>query len=218
MAARTRGRGPQAILPTRDARPGDLKLTKQDVARRELQAAVRLYASGGDRVAVHVLVSAAAEILTAVGKSKGFVTSRQRFLDRVEPGYQELVASALVESFNFMKHGRKDAEDVLTYNPDESEMSLFFACSDYFQIYKASTPELNLCMAYMTEKHPQFIKAGEEDPFGAMRAAARDVVHFDHFDHAAIVSVLAEIERVEKAIAAAQETGWRSLGLTAPAT
>ena len=46
-------------------------LTKSEIAERQLQAAIKLFFSGGDTVAIHTLIAASHQISLRFGKAEG---------------------------------------------------------------------------------------------------------------------------------------------------
>lgn len=148
-------------------------MTKQDVASDQLATAIWLWANEWDPVSVHVLASAAAEIIGVLHKAKGGVPIRSSMLDTMNGEYRDQVAYALSEAFNFMKHGTKDPEAVLVFNPGESEWVIYAACVDYLAAFGVASPEALLFLVYMTDQRPELVRPGVEDPFRSLREQER---------------------------------------------
>ncbi len=94
-------------------------------------------------------------------------------LDNMEGDYREQVNFALSEAFNFMKHGARDPEAVLVFNPEESEWVIYAACVDYLAAFGIAPPEALLFLVYMTDQRPALIRRDVEDPFRTLRAEER---------------------------------------------
>lgn len=158
--------------PTSLARAG-YEITKQDVAASQLATAVWLWANRWDPVSIHVLASAAAEVTAVLYKAKGGLPMRSAMLDSLTGEHQAQIAFAMTEAFNFMKHGAKDHNAVLRFNPGESEWMIYAACVDYLAAFGAAPPEALLFLVYMTDQTPELIRADVDDPFRSLRALER---------------------------------------------
>lgn len=148
-------------------------MTKQNVASDQLATAIWLWANEWDPVSVHVLASAAAEIIAVLHQSKGGAPIRSSMLDNMEGEYRDQVAYAISEAFNFMKHGARDPEAVLVFNPEETEWVIYSACVDYLAAFGVAAPEALLFLVYMTDQRSELIRPDVEDPFRSLRAQER---------------------------------------------
>jgi len=109
-----------------------IKLTKLDVAEREIVAAVQLFFDGGDQIAVHVLAAAAREITSTLCEKRGI----KSFLDDVKDQFPEQPKRDLYKMMtrhaNFFKHANEDPDAVLEdFLTTETESVLFIACHDF---------------------------------------------------------------------------------------
>jgi len=109
-----------------------IKLSKLDVAEREIVAAVRLLFDGGDPVAVYGLASAARAITTALCEHRGV----RSFLDDTQQSHPHLSKRDIYNIANrhagFLKHADRDPDAVL-YDFDEGEADavLYVAGQDF---------------------------------------------------------------------------------------
>jgi hypothetical protein len=94
-------------------------------------------------------------------------------LDSMTGEYQEQVAHAITEAFNFMKHGAKDPNVMLRFNPGESEWVIYAACVDYLATFGVAPPEALLFLVYMMDQRPELIRKNVEDPFRGLREQER---------------------------------------------
>lgn len=182
------GRRPTNPLP-RGGRP----IT--NVAASQLATAIRLWANDWDPISVHVLASAAAEIIAVLNKAKGFVPIRSAMLDIMDSDYRERVAHGIVEAFNFMKHGSKDPDAVMSFNPGESEWVIYAACVDYLAAFGVAPPEALLFLTYMTDQKPELIREDVDDPFRAIRDQERIKNRGRKIDRHDVAKTLARLDR-----------------------
>jgi hypothetical protein len=94
-------------------------------------------------------------------------------IDNMNGEYRDQVAYALLEAFNFMKHGAKGPEAVLLFNPGESEWVIYAACVDYLAAFGVAPPEALMFLVYMTDQRPELIRPEVEDPFRTLRYQER---------------------------------------------
>ena len=97
-----------------------LKLSKLDVARRQLDAALDMWFNEHDLVPIHTLACAAHEILAAICKRRKlpplmFDPSHYR------EGMLGTARKALHKHYNFFKHANKDAEDIIEFPTEITE-------------------------------------------------------------------------------------------------
>ena len=112
------------------------KFSKLDVARRQLETAVRLYFSLGDPVSIHTLVAAAYQVLRDLNrKHDGTPMLKDQMLDLwVQPSGREMARRKLNEAENFFKHADRDHAEVLEFRQGATELFLFDACQKYRQL------------------------------------------------------------------------------------
>lgn len=166
----------QALAVRRPPQPlprGGREVTKQDVASSQLATAIWLWANRWDPVSVHVLASAAAEIIAVLHRANGGVPIRSAMLNAMSGEYRDQIAFATGEAFNFMKHGARDPNATLRFNPEESEWVIYSACVDYLAAFGVASPEALLFLVYMTDQRPALIQQDVADPFEALRQQER---------------------------------------------
>jgi hypothetical protein len=99
-----------------------MTITQTDAARRQMDAAIRLYFEEGDEIAVHTLVGAAHIVLTdltAAAKQDSIIERYVRQDKRWE------FEGAIRAPQNFFKHADRNSGAVLDFNPHTTELMLF---------------------------------------------------------------------------------------------
>lgn len=170
-------------------------MTKQDVASSQLATAIWLWANNWDPISVHVLASAAAEIIAVLYRAKGGVPIRSAMLDGMSGEYREQIAYATSEAFNFMKHGSKDPSAVLKFNPGESEWVIYAACVDYLAAFGVAPPEALLFLVYMTDQRPALIRLDVDDPFRTLREQERVKTRGQKIERQHVAKTLIELHQ-----------------------
>jgi hypothetical protein len=90
----------------------EIKVSKLDAAKRQLETAIRLYFFDGDPVSIHTLTAAAYNVLRDITKRKGAepVIFKGQVFDYVKPEHHEMFRAKISEAENFFKHADRDHE------------------------------------------------------------------------------------------------------------
>jgi len=156
-ARRKRSRGPHQPVK-RIARGDELILTRQDVASRELIEAVRQFFADGDPVVIHLLASAALDVITPIAKAGDKTTLQDITDERVDPLYLDSWRLVRKEAYNFFKHGGAKADDKLrTFRPIVNEAVLFEACTAFGTVFDDAPIEIKLFQFWFLARHPKIL-------------------------------------------------------------
>lgn len=122
---------------------GELKFTKLDSARRQLEMAIQLYFSESDPVSIHTLAGAANELLRGLTKHLGEEPMiKDQTLASIKPEFKKEVATKLHEAQNFFKHADRDPDKVLSLNPGQTEILILDSCWAYRRLGAERLPVL----------------------------------------------------------------------------
>lgn len=115
-------------------------LSKTDVAKRELESAIKIFFLSGDPILVHLAASASLNILRDIAaKNPKVETIQDKMLKLIKNQYKGTVEKAYSEAYNFMKHADRDHNETIDFNPDLNEFILFFAVEIYTQVMQELT-------------------------------------------------------------------------------
>jgi hypothetical protein len=134
-----------------------LKLSKFDVAERQLLLAIRLFFSSEDDVSIHTLSEAAGQILHDIGKDAG-VWSIVRDSDRIRPEYMKEWHAVIFKSRNFFKHADRDRDEIHEFKSVFNDMSILDAVNMYSTLKKCWTPETLIFIVWFGLEHPDLVK------------------------------------------------------------
>lgn len=114
-------------------------ISKLDAAHRQVNAAIRLLFAGGDPIAAHTLAVAGANVYSDLLDKNSQATSwRERI--RVDHGMTEAeIRKVLHKAWNFFKHGDRDPQAVLEFDPGEAEYIIFHATLECGELATTST-------------------------------------------------------------------------------
>jgi len=130
-------------------------ISKLDTAKRELEHSIRLFFYNVDVVVIHLLAATAHQVLSDLGKRNGIKSFIRQFASEyIKEERREEANRALNKALNFFKHADNDPEDILKFNPENSELFIL----DAIGMYQLLTSELTGLMvafrAWFFIKHP----------------------------------------------------------------
>jgi hypothetical protein len=127
----------------------EMRISKLDAAKRQLETAVRLYFSEADPVSIHTLTWAVYQVLSDINKSRGGAPMvPESILQSVLPDKADEAKRRLSAAANFFKHADRDAGNVLAFDPAQTEVLLFVACSKYRDLTGEVVPMLAVYSAW----------------------------------------------------------------------
>jgi hypothetical protein len=138
-----------------------LRLTKFDVAERQLLQAIKLFFNEEDPVSIHTLSESASQVLYDIGQDHG-VFSIARDTDLIVPERKKEWLAAVFKSRNFFKHADKDPNGVHEFKEEFNDMSLMDAVNMYGTLKKCWTPETIVFNTWFGLAHPGLLRKGTD--------------------------------------------------------
>lgn len=137
-----------------------IKLSKLDVAKRQLETAIHLYFLERDPVSIHTLVAASYQIIQDLNKHRnGRPMLFEDLIDiYIKDGHKKEVYKKLHEAENFFKHADKDPDEVIEFSPLASESILWEACIKYTELSGEQTSRMQAMNGWFQLKHPDLFK------------------------------------------------------------
>lgn len=123
----------------------EMKISKLDAAKRQLETAVRLYFSESDPVAIHALTAAGHKLLSDLNKSRTRTLSAQQ---PILPNWVNKFERRSRNAANFIKHADHDPEAVYLFDPTQTEFVLLDACYKYKDLTGGWVPALFVYAAW----------------------------------------------------------------------
>jgi hypothetical protein len=111
-----------------------IKVSKLEVARDQLDAAIETFFLSDNAVAVHTLTAAAYNVLRDIAKQDGsaFPFIKTGFIATLKESEKNKAVAFLNAPENFFKHADRDPNGILEFDPELTELMLMDACS-YFK-------------------------------------------------------------------------------------
>jgi len=125
----------------------ELIISKLDVAKRQLEIAIRLYFNFDDPVSIHTLTAAAYNVLRDLNKGRGNdpVLVKEWFVKHlIKPEKQKEYKKLMNEAENFFKHADKDPGETYAFRPRQTEILLWEAVEIYQRLTGEITPLIRL--------------------------------------------------------------------------
>jgi hypothetical protein len=158
--------------------PECLRLSKLEVAQRQLNVAIRLLFANDDPVAVHTLVGAASTIFSDLVEvhhpSESWDKHAQEANSLTPKAYFRIMRKAQ----NWFKHATDDPDSVLDFDPIQTDSVIFGAVMNAFKLAPLSNEAAIYAMWYITLQQSlgDLFQADlrlANDPFGDLRSKTR---------------------------------------------
>lgn len=136
-----------------------VRVDKQEAARRQIDVAIDLLFSNRDPVAIQTLAAAACRILRDLtGKADdNYMTQQSKIC--FKPGMEGKLWSLLNRPANFFKHADRDGDAVLDDFDEESNDAMLFLAGLYYQsLGHLLTPEMAVLSSWYIAMHPEFLR------------------------------------------------------------
>lgn len=106
-------------------------VSKEDVARSHLETAITLWFQDGDLVSIHSLAVNANDCFNALGKPHGMPTKMKEKMKGLSRKQHDRITAAQ----NYCKHGEKEIDKFLRYDPAHSEVLMFDSVLAVLEIF-----------------------------------------------------------------------------------
>lgn len=148
-----------------------IKLSKLEVAERQLNEGIRLFFEDSDPVSIHTLVAAAERVLSDLGKKKNIYSPIRDAELYIKPEGHTIWFQKMNESANFFKHADKDNS---VEHEFDSEVNVFHILSALFVMRKLDklSHEMNIFTQWFILKYPNFIKDENDETIKKIKSAA----------------------------------------------
>jgi hypothetical protein len=189
------------VSPHQSMSADTLKLSKFDVAERQLLQAIRLFFSQGDEVSIHTLAEASGQVLYDTRAQHGGGTSLVRDSDSIRPEYKKLWLQYAFRAKNFFKHADKDGSEVHEFKTETNHFSLLDAVNLYRTAKKSWTPETLMFIAWFLLKYPELINDKNPDVAAFIKSNSGVARPVDVNDFAAWSTCIEELRSGRRALA-----------------
>lgn len=159
------------------------RLGKQEIARRELDTAIRLFFEEADPVSILVLASASGAISRDVCKAKGIAKSMGDILEGGRsPDEVKAIRRQWNTAYNHFKHAKDDPSTYVTFHEQLNDAVILRAIFDYQMAFGERTRPMNVFWAWFSVRDARLLNLKREeerqlivDAFGFIRGKSRKV-------------------------------------------
>lgn len=139
------------------------KLTKLNAAKREINAAIRMFFIEEDPIAVQAVAAGGLQIISDLASKKGVSVGIESFLDAIIEERRDEFRQLMRKPQNFLKHAdRKDDENaVLEFNVESVEIYLLLASQAFQTFTGRHTPETRIFYNWFLIHNPSVIADGD---------------------------------------------------------
>ena len=141
-----------------------IAVSKLDVARRQLETAIKLFFYDGDFVSLHTLAAAAFNVLNDLSRQAGEdkKSIRDELLHHVREDKRKVFLDQLRKTENFMKHADRDPDETHSFDPGLSTFFLIDAVRCYWKITGEHTLVTEAYFLWFMTEHPDVFVLAEE--------------------------------------------------------
>jgi len=132
-------------------------ISKIEVVKRNLNKAIKDFFGEDDPVSIHILSSAAHDILTALAKKGGIKNIFSELDIIIKPEFVEDFKKRLRNPYNFFKHATRDPDKTLEFNPQLTEMILLDSVLIYHALKRPYTVEMHTYLLWHHLKSPELL-------------------------------------------------------------
>lgn len=134
-----------------------ITVSKLDVARRQLRTAIRLWFYDADPISTHTLAYAATEIIRVILKKRNPKSQHLFDVMPIKEEYRPMILDALRKHANFFKHGSKDPNETIEFNPELSEIFILISIVALGGCGEAPGDEESAFMLWMQLHSPELL-------------------------------------------------------------
>jgi len=173
-----------------------IPLTKQDVARRQIDTAIYLWFHSLDPVSTQTLVAAATGVLHDVSRHQDWKAGKSDiFFDGIwKKGMGKAARSVLRKAENFFKHAKDDPEDTFHFPAETPDFFIYSASDCYKKLYGVHTHLMALYSFHFSINNAQYFdadfipRAEKEFPIETLRNMSRIEFYSEFFESPPIIS------------------------------
>lgn len=153
----------------------EIKVSKLDAAKRQLETAIVLYFNSGEPVSVHTLSCAARQILVDLCEHRKVeveFTLKSLIASQIAPQFHKKVLREFAASENFFKHAERDPEGNFDFIPQGSEFVIFESLQMYFSLTSEASPLMRLFSVWWQILHKDFLLPSETQKLKLLNSIA----------------------------------------------
>ncbi|MGD0060046.1 MAG: hypothetical protein ABSD58_11580 [Verrucomicrobiia bacterium] len=166
----------------------EIKVTRIEACKRQLETAIWLYFTGGDPVSIHTLAASAVEAVRAAAAAKGVMNLRNMTDLVVKPAYRKKVHKKIKEAEGFFKHGGTNEKEQHVFDRGQTDHVLLDGCLTYEGLSGPQTPLMKTFTWWFIMNNPDIYNTPPEDDEWFKTLVARPLPTKDKYFQMACVA------------------------------
>jgi len=136
-----------------------IKVNKEEAARRQIDAAIRMLFENEDPIAIHTITMAGFRILRDLTASRDDSYMHKMAQSIIKPGMEGKFWGAMNSFSNFLKHAETDSDEIFDNVQEEvNDVTLVIAALYYQDLGHQFTPEMLTITGWHSIIHPEHIR------------------------------------------------------------
>lgn len=138
----------------------NVKVSKLDAAKRQLETAIRLYFNDADPMSIYTLAGASHGILENLQKNLNVRHDNSGQIDNlvIRDKYKKEIQKAIKESRKSFQMTSKDEKALINFNPRINELFLFDAVEKYINLTSEQVPYFIIFRGWFVYKHQSMFR------------------------------------------------------------
>ena len=169
-----------------------VKITKIEAGKPQLETAIRMFFKEEDPVAIHTLAAAAHDVLWGIAKKRGTM-SLLKNNPLIAKQHQKEMHGIVSEAKNFFKHGIRDPNAGVEFNPETTAYFLIDAIEIYRQVIGQPSPVMISMMAWFQLKNAHIFS---KNPLNRAQLALLDKLGLNPDHRQAFSQLERELEEI----------------------
>jgi hypothetical protein len=134
-----------------------ISVNKIDVAKRQVEASIRLHFSGEDPIVVHTIASAAHQILRDISGHRETSEWHKDLTQLIRPDMKKEFWANINKSYNFLKHADKDPDETLELEENINDHTIISCCGYFITLGYAASSEMLGFVRWYEIMYPQIL-------------------------------------------------------------
>lgn len=168
-----------------------IHISKLDVAKRELEHAIRLFFLSGDPIIIHLNASSAQEVLRDLCRSKNISSFVNGMSEIIREDKRKEVMKIFKKPYNFMKHADKDPDGIIEFNPTVNRITIWDCVDMYNHLTGEMTGLMQSYRGWFYASNPNFL-LNKEDQLQYQKLAE----NMDLQDKSLFLDLADQLERI----------------------
>ena len=135
----------------------ELRTNKLDAARRQTDAAIRMFFANEDPFAIYTIAAAAERILRDIAEKRGISQWHEEVKRLIRPGMEKKFWAASNKAANFLKHADSDSDEILEVEEEINDLAILSCCVYYTSLGFQATAEMRGFFSWHSIMYPELL-------------------------------------------------------------